>query len=268
MANKHSLGDFLHYTNRRTYSDTQGNIAYLDGAPLRRPLSMPAAQRVLAFIIVAVAIVAGAYFINKTVITTLRESAEAEQAIQNNLARQASIETLPDMADMINRKDKSIKGVFQKAGYTIYDASSTDDSEDMILYKLPADVTPEEAATYYGQGISNLNAVQATKLLVGSWQFVAERSGPTSMVVRYADFSTGDPQVAVQNALEKTGFDPESITDSGVDDSGNTYSLGSLQAGDTNCTWKISALPLDEMFSINNMPEEACYIGIRVTAAS
>lgn len=265
MANKFSLGDLLHYTNRRTYSDTKGDIAYLDGAPLRRPFSMPAGQRFLALIIVAIAVIIGFVFINNTVISALRESAQAEQAIETNLARQASIETLPNMAKLINRNDKGIKKAFKKAGYTVFDASSEDDSEDMTLYKLPADVTLDEAAAMYAKGISNLTAVQATKLLVGSWQFVAERSSGTSMVVRYADFTTGDPQVAVQNALEKSGFDPESISDSGVDDSGNTYSTGTLTVDDTTCVWRISAIPLEEIYDINNMPEEACYIGVRVT---
>ena len=265
MANKFSLGDILHYTNRRTYSDTKGDISYLDSAPLRRPFSMPAGQRFLALIIVAVAVVLGFLFINSTVISALRESAEAEQAIENNLTRQASLETIPNMADLINRNDKGIKKAFKKAGYTVFDASSENDSEDMTLYKLPADMTLDEASAMYAKGISNLTAVQATKLLVGSWQFVAERSTGTSMVVRYADFTTGDPQIAVQNALEKTGFDPESVTDSGVDDSGNTYSMGTLQADDATCVWRISAIPLEEIFDINNMPEEACYIGVRVT---
>ena len=86
------------------------------------------------------------------------------------------------------------------------------------------------------------------------------------MVVRYADFSTADPQVAVQNALTKQGFNPESITESGVDDSGNTFSLGSIDVDGTMCTWKISALPLKDMYSISGLPEDACYIGVRVTA--
>ena len=265
MANKFSLGDLLHYTNRRTYSDTKGEVAYLDSAPLRRPFSMPLGQRVLALIIVAIAIVLGFVFINNTVISAMRESAQAEQAIEANLARQASIETLPNMADLITRSDKGIKKAFKKAGYTVFDASSEDDSEDMTLYKLPADVTLDEAAAMYAKGISNLTAVQATKLLVGSWQFVAERSSGTSMVVRYADFTTGDPQIAVQNALEKSGFDPESISDSGVDDSGNTYSTGTLTVDDETYVWRISAIPLEEIYDINNMPEEACYIGVRVT---
>ena len=266
MAKRFSLSDFLHYTNRRTYSHKEGDITYLDGAPLNRPMSLPAGQRVIVAVLVIIAAVIGAFFVNNTVLSSMREAAEAEQQIANNLTRQASIETLPDMQKLITENEAGVQDTFKEAGYTIFDASSTsDDEDDLILYKLPSDMTLEEASALYAKGIGNLTAPQATKLLNGSWQFVDERGEVTSMVVRYADFSTGDPQVAVQNALQKTGFDPESISDSGQDESGNTYSMGTFQSDDKTYTWKISALALGEMFSISNMPEDACYVGIRVT---
>ena len=86
------------------------------------------------------------------------------------------------------------------------------------------------------------------------------------MVVRYADFSTDDPQVAVQKAVEREGFDTGSISESGVDESGNTYNMGVVEVGKKAYTWKVSALPLDDMYSINNMPTDACYVGVRLTA--
>jgi hypothetical protein len=86
------------------------------------------------------------------------------------------------------------------------------------------------------------------------------------MVVRYIDFSTGDPQIAVQNAIMKEGFDTGSITESGEDDSGNTFSTGSFTIDDASYTWKVSALPLEEIYSISGLPEKsACYVGVRVT---
>ena len=147
----------------------------------------------------------------------------------------------------------------------MYDASDPDDPDNMILYRLPEDVSLDEAAQLYAKGVSNLSGVQASKLLVGSWYFSADRNGGTSMIVRYADFETADPQAAVQKAFDKQGFDPESISETGVDDSGNTYSMGTLDANGTQCTWKISALPLSDMYDIQGLPEDACYVGIRLT---
>ena len=266
MPDLHSLTDRLYYANRREYTDRKGNVDYLDGTPLRRPFAMPAAQRVVAAIIVIVAIALGALFVNNTVLSSMREEEAATKAIADNLARQASFDTIPHMTDLVGLDDDEIRNTFKSAGYTIYDASALSNSEDMILYKLASDITPDEAAAMLAQGVNALTPVQATKLLNGSWYFAAERSGATSLVTRYADFSTADPKTAVSRAVEKQGFDPQTISESGVDESGNTYSMGVVEVDKKAYTWKISALPLSDMYSIKKMPEDACYVGIRVTA--
>lgn len=265
MADLRSLVDHIYYENRRDYTHVEGDVAYLDGSPLRRPFTMPRFQRIIALVIVAAAIVIGFLFLNSTVFQAMRETAQAGEMLEANLSREASIETVPPMAQLITLGDDDIRARLQEAGYTVYDASDPDDPTSMVLYKLPSDVSVEEAAIMYAGGIGNLSAAQASKLLVGSWYLNVDRNGWTSMVVRYADFSTGDPEIAVQNALAKEGFDPQAITDSGEDDSGNTFSSGTLDADGTMCSWKISALPLDEMYSVSGLPEDACYVGIRVT---
>ena len=229
-------------------------------------MSMPFAQRLFVLVVVVAAIIAGAIFLNNTVLSSLRETAAAEQAIADNLARPASIETIPKIQGLMSKDDDEIFAWFNMKGYTVYNASDETDSDELILYKLPSDMTVEEAEPLYKKGISALTAPEATKLLNGSWQLVVDRSGPTTMVIRYADFSTGDPEIALQNALQKTKYKAKSVTDSGVDDSGNTYEIGTLttKAGKTY-TWKISCIPLAEMYSFSNVPDNACYVGIRLT---
>lgn len=265
MADFQSLGDRLFYQNRREYTVKQGDVAYLDSTPLRRPFTLPAAQRIIAIVIVGIAVIIGVLFLNDTVFERLRQSAQAEQAIETNLARQASIDTVPGMASLMNRNDDEIRQIFADAGYTCYDASATSEHNTLILYKLPSDMTVEEAAPLYAMGMSNLTPVQASKLLNGSWRFDADRSGVVSMVVHYVDFSTNDPDIAVRNALEHEQLDPNSATDSGVDDSGNSFNQGNIDAEGMPCTWKISAVTLDEMYDITGMPDNGCYVGIRLT---
>ena len=266
MPDLHSLADRLYYTNRREYTEKHGNVAYLDGSPLRRPLSLPAAQRVIALVIVIAAIIIGALFINNTVLATYREAAAAEQAITDNLARQSSIETIPIVADLVTLSDDEIAEKLTGDGNTLFDASKLANSDDLTVYRLPSDVSLDEATAMFTQGINALSVPQATKLLNGSWYFGTERSGATSMVTRYADFSTADPAVAVSNAIAKEGYDQESISESGVDEHGNTFSTGVIQVDDKDYVWKVSALPLSEMYSITGMPEDACYVGVRITA--
>ena len=266
MPDLHSIADRLYYTNRRKYSTKEGNVAYLDGSPLRRPITMPGAQRVTMGIIVILGIVIGVVFLNMTVLASMRETAATQQAIEDNLARQASIETIPQMTEVVTKSDKQIKKLFEKSGYTIIDVTSTKEEDEMVLYKVPSDMDSDEAIALYALGLNTLNAPQATRLLNGSWSFTADRAGVTSMVVRYADFSTGDPKVAVTNAIDKEGFDPTTVSESGVDESGNTYSMGVVEVDDKAYTWKVSALLLSDMYSISGVPEDSCYVGVRLTA--
>lgn len=266
MPDMHSIFDRLYYRNRREYTAKEGNVAYLDGSPLRRPIMMRGAQRVTAGVIVIIAIIIGIVFLNMTVFASMRDAAATEQAISDNLARQASIETIPQMVDLMTLSDEEITKQFEKSGLTIIDVTSTKEDDEMTLYKVPSDMNADEATALYALGLTTLTAPQATQLLNGSWSFTADRAGVTSMVVRYADFSTGDPAVAVTNAIAKEGFDPTTISESGVDDSGNTYSMGVVEKDDKAYTWKVSALLLSEMYAIAGVPEDSCYVGVRLTA--
>ena len=266
MAMPDSLQERLFYTNKKEYIEQDGNIAYLDSRGLKRPFSMPRGQRIIVIVIVALAILIGYTIIDKTVLETQRNAVAFQEAVDSNLTRPASIETLPTMTQMINRDDDGIRNAMHDAGYSFFDASELTDSYNLLIYKVPSDMTVDEIAAMYATGIGSLDATQATKFLNGSWFLGVDRE-IGSMVVRYVDFTTGDPQVAVQNAIDKQGFDRESITDSGVDDSGNTYATGGVDAEGTWCTWKVSALPFDDMYSIRGFPENSCYVGVRLTVA-
>ena len=267
MADLREVIDRIHYENNRSYTVKRGNIAYLDGTPLTRPFNMPAPQRLIALGIIAVAIIIAFMLVNNFVISRWQEAQETERTIAANLARTPSIDSLPNMSYLINRGDEDIRAAFSKDGYNMLDISSQNESHNLTMYKLPDDVSADTASTYYLQGINALEADVASKLLVGGWSFSADRTNATTMAVHYADFSTGDPQIAVQNAIRKVGFDATTISDSGEDESGNTYSSGTLEAEGVPCTWKVSALPLKEVYSINGLPEDACYVGVRITKA-
>lgn len=266
MPDMHSIIDRLYYANRREYTSKAGNIAYLDGTPLRRPLTMSVPQRVTMAIIVVLAIVIGAAFINMTVLSSMREAAALEQAIADNLSRQASIETIPQMTELVTLDDDAIKEKFEKSGFNTIAATDEKDDDVMAVYKLPNDMNTAEATALYALGLNSLNIDQATRLLNGSWYFAVDRSGATSMVVRYADFTTGNLQSAISAAMEKEGIDPASVSESGVDESGNTYNMGVLEVDGKAYTWKVSSLKLSDMYGIPNLPEESSYIGVRLTA--
>lgn len=264
MPDLEFFADRLHYDGHREYTKAEGDVNYLDGTPLKRPIKMPLGQRAVAIIIVIVGIIIGLMLVNNLVIQRWQQNAAAEQAIIDNLAREASAESVPNMASLVHLANEDIKATFDAAGYQYFDMSESDESNDMVLYKMPSDVPVAEGADLYRSGVGTLTGEEASRLLTGGWYFAVDRAGGTSMVVRYVDFTTGDPKVAVQNAVNKQGFDAASITESGVDESDNTFSTGTVTADEQSCIWRVSALPLAEIYSISGLPEDACYVGVRI----
>ena len=64
------------------------------------------------------------------------------------------------------------------------------------------------------------------------------------------------------------GFDPATIAEDGmgVDEVGNTFKQGTVDVDGTAYTWKVSALPLSEMYDISGLPETAVYVGVRLSS--
>lgn len=265
MQQPKSFVDRIHYDGTREYTQRRGEISYLDGRSLSRPTDMPRFQKIIALVIIVAALIIGFFMVDRFVISKWREAADAEQAIANNLKREASIESIPVVADLINLENAEIKSTLEAAGNKLYDASAGDESNDMVLYRVPEDMSESEAAAMIVKGIGSLEPQDASKILNGSWYMAVDRVGNTSMVVRYADFKNSNPELAIQDALKKQGIATDGITDSGEDESGNTYSMGGLEADGTACSWKVSALPLSEIYSVSGVTENACYVGIRVT---
>ena len=260
-----SISDRMYYENRKDYTQRQGNIVYLDSKPLTRPLKMPAAQRVIAVVVLIAALFIGGVLFSNTALKAMKETADQKEAITANIARPGGIETLPDMKQLAALDANAIMSNFQEAGYVIYDATQPNDEGDIAIYKIPGDMTFDEAAALYVKGISGLNPAQATKILNGSWFFETDNAN-SSKVVRYADFTTTDPQKAIQTAIAHEGFDAQNASESGVDDSGNTYMMGTVDVNGGTYSWKVSSLPLSDIYSITGVPD-ACYVGVRMTRA-
>lgn len=265
MFDSNKFVDKLFYNSKREYTRTDGNVDYLDGTGLSRPIDIPKPQRIFIVIIVVVAAIIGIFIIKDTVITSLQSTVLAEKTMTENLARPASIESIPYLPDLIDLDNANIINKLESNGGNYYSVTESSNSTDLRIYKIPDDMNIADAAVQYRRGIGALTAADATFLLNGSWTLTVDRSGTTSAVIHYADFATGDPATAIQSAIAKEGFASDSITESGVDESNNTFTTGTLKIGETDCIWKVSALPLDEVHSIYGMPENACYVGIRVT---
>lgn len=242
-------------------------VVYPDGSSLLKPQHpTPAAQAIIAVLLVIAAIIGGLFlwrFIDAVYYATARE----EATVQTNLAREVSLD-LPNVASYITYDDASLAQTFADSGYNVYEisSSSSDSSDNLDLLKLPNDVSPIEGAALYAQGISNLSASDASRLLNGSWRFTVSRGSQTSMQVRYVDFTAGNLEAAAGAAMASQGYDDAWVTSSGVDESGNLLREGTLTLADgRTASWRVAAIELEHVYDISGIPDSAVYVGIRVT---
>ena len=226
-------------------------------------------QIAIMFAFVLVAALIGGYLLFNVLDAVRGGTARAQASVEENLSREVSYD-LPALTSYITLNDDEIKQAVADAGLTVIDKGGmSDDPEAALeLIKLPSDVSELDAGLMYNKGVSKLSASEAALLLNGSWTLDADRSDGTSMRLRYADFSSGSLDAAIDAAIAAEGFDPATIAEDGmgVDEVGNTFKQGTVDVDGTAYTWKVSALPLSEMYDISGLPETAVYVGVRLSS--
>ncbi|MEC4272695.1 teichoic acid transporter [Adlercreutzia sp. R25] len=244
-----------------------GDVRYFDGAELSRPLEMPPRVRAIMLAAMAVAAIIGCVFLGQYLDQIMNEPIRQQQALQENLARESSYD-FPLLASLMPLSDEEVMGALTEAGYTLYERTpvGTDPDGGFEVIKLPADVSLEEAGLMYVKGIDKLSAADAVKLLKGAWTLTVSRKTGDDMRLRYADFASGTIEKAVQGAMQVEGLENAEVTDSGVDDSGNTYQTGVISTDNGTYNWRVSVIELDEVYDISGLPNTAFYVGIRFTA--
>ena len=244
-----------------------GNLVYLDGAPLTSALKMPKAAWIGMAVLMAVAAVVGIWAFSRYYDLTANAPKRAQEELQANLTRQVDL-NLPVLSGLIDADNQSILASLQEGGATVVDTSTEDETAagDMELIKLPEGVGVEQAAVMRLQGISKLSPAEAALLLNGSWTMNVVRSGDeTSLRLHYCDLGATSPESAISAAMAAEGFPAETASEAGVDDAGNNFQAGKIDIDGTTCTWRVSVCSLSAIYDVSGFPETAQYVGIRLT---
>ena len=253
---------------RRKSTVTIGDVRYFDGAELSRPLDMPPVVRYVALAAMVVAAIIGGVILFNWVDQITNEPLRQQEALQQNLTREVPLE-LPSLAALMPQSDEEMMATLTEAGYTLFERTpvGTNPEGGFVVVKLPADVSVEEAGLMYVKGIDKLSAADAVRLLKGAWTLDVSRKAGESIRLRYADFESGTIEKAIQNAMAAEGLQNATVTDSGVDDSGNTYQAGTVVTeGGATYTWRVSVIDLAKVYDISGLPNTAYYVGIRFSA--
>lgn len=243
-----------------------GSIRYLDDSGLNRPLDMPAQVRKGLLVALALACAIGCAMLFRYFDATVGAPQRDQEAMQENLARTVSLD-LPQLGSLMGMDDQAVVDSLYATGCTLYEKTpvGTGENGGFEVIKLPEGVSLEEAGLVYLSGLSNASAADASKLLNGSWTLSSDRSSGTSMRVRYADFTSGTADIAIQSAKEAEGLSDVQATDAGVDDSGNTYQAGTVDMNGETYSWRVSVIELSEVYDVSGLPEDALFVGIRFT---
>lgn len=254
----------LHEKNNE-FSKEDGAVRYIDGSILSRPLDLPLPFRGALVVFVIAAAIIGGIFLYNVADRVLNEPIREADATQKYLDKEINL-MLPVLKDFIQHDDVYILNYFTEQGLTIYNLSSSnaENGVGFDIIKLPDDVSLVDAGILYSQGVSNLSSSDAARLLNGSWRMTVGRGDYVEMKVKYADFTSGTVEAAVLNAVAWQGLSDSILGDSGVDSAGNTYQSGQVEVYGTWYNWQISACPLSEVYSVDGLPDDAVYVGVRV----
>lgn len=251
----------------RGYENTK--IDYPDVSVLGRPLDMPHSVRSGLLIFLAVAAVIGAIFLFRYFDVVVNAPAREAAQVTENVTRHVPY-NLPVLLDLMPQSDAEIMESLSSSNETLFERTpiGTNESGGFQVIRLPEDVSIADAAAIYLAGIDKASAASASRLLNGAWNLSVTREAPYSISLRYADFSSGSIENAIQNALLAENLEVEEESESGVDDSGNTYVTGLVDRNGTAYQWRVSVIPLSEVYEIKGLPEDSLYVGIRMTESS
>lgn len=248
------------------YSVEQGNIRYMDGSRLSRPITMPRGQQIVAAVFVVIAVFIGFRLASDAIGAVSASNEQNQASVEENLSRAVTYD-LPVLTQLVDLDDQTILDTFTNAGYTIYN-QTTEGTGGLDLVKLPADVTVADAAAMYAKGVSSLSASNAALLLNGCWSLSIDRNDGLNFSVKYADFSASTLEAAIESAIVSEGFDQTNLSSNGVDtdEVGNKFQSGTVDIDGTTYTWRVSATALSDKYDIKGLPDTAAYVGIRLTA--
>ena len=244
----------------------EGPVRHLDGSSLARPFDPPKPVFYAGIAFAVVAAIIGIRYAGGAIDSVLHGAERDAATVETNINRGVSYD-LPVMENYIALDDATILQVFGEQGYVTYNMLN-DGEEGVDVMKLPSDVSLADAALVYAKGISNMDAVTASKYLTGSWRFVVSRTNGTEMKLRYCDLTAENAQDAIQDAMNGEGWldNPNvTITAEGVDEVNNTYREGTIETESGTHSWRISVCDLDGVYSIKGLPSTAQYVGIRMS---
>ena len=242
-------------------------VTYIDAASLARPQKITGPSRAFAVAIVAAAVTLGggaAYVaVDNLVLSGMRANAQVEEILAQDVEL-----SLPRLKNVVNTSTEQTRSYLESQGAVLVDVPAAKQTEQaMDVFAVGPNSTQENTAELLSKGLSKLPSNDFVKLMYGTWRMDVEKKSGYTVRIRYADFEAGSLDSAIGRAMKTQKLTSKDVSESGEDKSGNTYKTGTVRIGTRTYTWRVSALPLSEMYDVKGLPKDACFVGLRYTTA-
>lgn len=243
-------------------------VIYPDGSSLTRPFSFPKSRYIMLGLFVVLASGIGVYMLinmfDKVIFSAERQQATVKEIVSTQVDM-----GLPSLPVTLGQTNEQIQAWMDSEGFVTVDMTSLSSggSASFDVTKLPQGVELLDAQLAYAQGLGSASADSLARLLHGSWRLTIDRNEPLSISLKYADFNSGTIDQAIRNAIAAEGLGGSELGESGVDEAGNTFQAGVFTNPETGTqyNWQISACLLSDVYSVDGLPSDAVYVGIRMT---
>ncbi|MDO5117223.1 MAG: hypothetical protein Q4D34_01865 [Eggerthellaceae bacterium] len=245
---------------------TNENVRYYDASALERAPLFPSSYKKFALIIVLIAAIVGVGAFLYYNYTVLQAPARTQAAIEDALSQEVSAD-YPYLESYVGWSADEVVADLDANGISHFEIPSSDPSGNTyVLFHAPSTLSAEDAQSYYEKGINKLEAPKAAQLLYGGWELSISSDPASGIRVRYADFKSGSIDAAIASAISQQGLADSEMKESGTDTSGNTYQTGTIEIDEEEYTWRISALKLSDVYSVD-ISDDAIFVGIRINQA-
>lgn len=241
-----------------------GNIVTPDGSALLRPQRLEGLNLILVAIALIIAAIIGYNLYSFASNNFVYANERHLEAVNAQISRGETV-NLPSLDLLVGYDEAGASANLLSAGYTTFEPDSVEGSAYETV-KIPSDMTAEQAKKVYESGIAKADAATAAKLLTGMWRLsMGDGDEGKLLTLRYADFNSGSAASAISAAMMAEGLVEDSVTDSGIDESGNTYKVGTGSSNGIDFTWRVSTCELKEIYNIDVLPNSAMYVVVRIS---
>ncbi len=239
-----------------------GNIVTPDASALLRPQKLEGKNLIPVVIALIVAAIIGFNLYSFASNNFVYANERHQEAVMTQISRGETV-NLPSLDLLVGYDEAGMSANLLSAGYTTFEPDSVDGS-DYETVKVPTDMSAEQGKKIYESGIAKADSATAAKLLTGMWRLsMGDGDDGKLLILRYADFNSGSAASAISAAMMAEGLVEDSVTDSGIDENGNTYKVGTGSSNGIDFTWRVSTCELKEIYNIEFLPDSTMYVVMR-----